>query len=144
MAQAGPPEAPPSGEAAEACHGDYMRPMPSASRFPRSALTGAHQWDNGDGYQVPRRVLAVRMMRSAVRLLIFHLSASSAAEGCVPDRSMARTWVSLLSPAYGCGLAGAPGVPGLWPPPTPGRLSATAHTVDRFHSGARRPLRAGP
>ena len=63
------------------------------------------------------------------------LRRSCAADGRAPERSSARTRASRSSPAYGCGLAGAPGVPGLWPPPMPGRASAAAHTVDRFHSG---------
>lgn len=45
----------------------------------------------GWAVQSARRVLAVRMMRSAVRWLTFHCVASSADEGWAPRRSCART-----------------------------------------------------
>ena len=77
------------------------------------------------------------MMRSAVRWLTFHSAASSAAEGWVPERSSARTRASRSSPAYGCGLAGAPGCPacGRRPCPGGGRPRPTRWTASTAERG---------
>jgi hypothetical protein len=56
--------------------------------------------------------LAARMICSAVFRLTPHSAARSAADGRAPERRSARTRANRSSPAYGCGLAGAPGVPG--------------------------------